>query len=104
MLSLWLSPEDMVRLVQSSLDADNVHFEIVYGVSANQRGWYESPGAAKIGYVPRDNAKGYLAAVRAQPDAEDEVGRLFQGGQSLAAVLSHAFVSVRETLIYSTSL
>lgn len=80
MLSLWLSPEDMVRLVQSSLDADNVHFEVVYGVSANQRGWYENPGAVRIGYVPQENAEDYLTAVQAQPDAEDEVGRLFQGG------------------------
>ena len=80
MLSLWLSPEDLVRLVQSSLDANNIHFEVVYGVSANQRGWYDDPGAAKIGYVPQQNAEDHLSAVQAQSDVEDEVGRLFQGG------------------------
>jgi len=78
--SLWLSPQDMVRLVQSSLGADNIHFEVVYGVSANQRGWYANPGAVKIGYVPLENAEDHVMEVEAHPDSEDEVGRLFQGG------------------------
>ena len=67
-----------MRLVQSSLDANNIHFEVVYGVSANQRGWYANPGAVKIGYVPLENAEDHVMEVEAHPDSEDEVGRRFE--------------------------
>lgn len=79
MLSLWISPADMVRLVQCSLDADNVHFEVVYGISANTRAWYENPGAVRIGYAPRDNAENYVQqALSGQ--VEQGIGQWFQGG------------------------
>ena len=39
-LSTWLSHADTIRLVQASLTADDVHFAIVYGASANTRRWW----------------------------------------------------------------
>ncbi|MCH7795154.1 MAG: NAD(P)-dependent oxidoreductase, partial [Proteobacteria bacterium] len=57
MLSTWISHRDMVRLVRRALEAEGVHFEIVYGVSANDRNWWDNPGAARIGYAPQDNAE-----------------------------------------------
>lgn len=82
MLSLWLSPADMVRLAHRSLEAEGVHFEVVYGISANTRAWYDNPGANRIGYRGSDNAENYAAEVMADPEAvaEDDVGALFQGG------------------------
>ena len=38
MLSTWLSPRDGIHLIGRALDAPGVHFEIVYGASANDRG------------------------------------------------------------------
>ena len=82
MLSLWISPRDMVQLVVRSLEAPDVHFEIVYGISANRRGWYDNPGAARIGYRPVDDAEDYAAEVEAAVAGEPEspIEGTFQGG------------------------
>jgi uronate dehydrogenase len=82
MLSLWISPRDTVQLVVRSLEAPDVHFEIVYGISANRRGWYDNPGAARIGYRPVDDAENYAAEVEAAVagELESPVEGAFQGG------------------------
>ena len=82
MLSLWISPRDMVQLVLRSLEAPDVHFEIVYGISANRRGWYDNPGAARIGYRPVDNAEDYATEVEAGAAGEPKspIESAFQGG------------------------
>ena len=82
MLSLWISPRDMVQLVVRSLEAPDLHFEIVYGISANRRGWYDNPGAVRIGYRPVDNAEDYAAEVEAAAAGQPEppIEGSFQGG------------------------
>jgi uronate dehydrogenase len=82
MLSTWISPADMVRLARCSLEAPDVHFEIVYGVSANPRNWWDNPGAERIGYRPKDNAEQYADEMMATMSPEDEPieERLFHGG------------------------
>lgn len=82
MLSLWLSHRDMVSLARCSLEAEDIHFEVVYGVSANTRAWYRNPGAESIGYRPEDNAENFAAEVLGNPELEPEeaIGALFQGG------------------------
>lgn len=80
MLSLWISPRDMTRLVECSLEAPDVHFEIVYGVSANRRCWYENPGAARIGFQPVDDAEDYAAQIEGEGMEEPALERAFQGG------------------------
>lgn len=80
-LSIWISPRDLTSLVRASLTAADVHFEIVYGCSANSRSWWDDSGAVKIGYRPQDNAEIYAEAILAQ-GSEDaaNAGKLFQGG------------------------
>jgi uronate dehydrogenase len=80
MLSLWLSHADTARLAISCLEASDVHFEIVYGISANTRAWYDNPGAARIGYVPRDDAEAYAATLPSEAYDENDVEAAFQGG------------------------
>jgi uronate dehydrogenase len=82
MLSTWISHRDMVQLVRRSLDAPEVHFEIVYGVSGNDRSWWDNPGAERIGYRAQDNAEDYAAELLARqaPEDEPEIERLFHGG------------------------
>jgi uronate dehydrogenase len=63
MLSTWLSPGDLVRLVEVGLTAD-FHFELVYGVSRNQRCWWDNARAYTLGYEPRDSADGWIDALR----------------------------------------
>lgn len=79
-LSLWLSHGDMARLAVCCLAATNIHFDIVYGVSANTRAWYDNPGAEKIGFRPTDNAEDFAATLPPEALAEDEVASAFQGG------------------------
>jgi uronate dehydrogenase len=54
-LSTWLSHADAVRLVQASLTADDVHFAIVYGASANTRRWW--PLDETVNFRPHDDAE-----------------------------------------------
>jgi uronate dehydrogenase len=75
-LSTWLSPGDARRLVRAALTGPVDGFLAVYGVSANQRAWWDLPPA--LGYMPQDDAEAYA----------DEVvpgdGIPFQGGPNTA--------------------
>jgi uronate dehydrogenase len=63
MLCTWLSPDDMVRLAIAALEARNIHFEVVYGVSANTRTNWDLSGAERLGYRPQDNAESYAEEI-----------------------------------------
>ncbi|HBB85599.1 MAG TPA: NAD(P)-dependent oxidoreductase [Sulfitobacter sp.] len=80
MLSLWLSPADMGRLAVSCLTDQKLHFEVVYGVSANKRSWYDNSGGEKIGYQPQDAAEDYAKDLGQVDLQEGEVEAAFQGG------------------------
>ena len=80
MLSTWISHGDMVRLVRCCLDAPALHFEIVYGASANSRSWWDNSAATRLGYAPEDNAEDYAEEILAADKGEDDVERLFHGG------------------------
>ena len=55
--ALWLSQRDAVQLVEKSLLADDVPFDIVYGISNNQPHYYDLEHTREvIGYVPQDGA------------------------------------------------
>src|SRR6516165_12688059 len=41
-LSIWLKPEDLVQLCRIGLDHPDIHFEIFYGVSDNERSWWDN--------------------------------------------------------------
>lgn len=62
-LRTWLSPRDCVRLVRRCLEAPELGFAVLYGVSANTRSWWDDPGAARIGYEPVDDAERYADEV-----------------------------------------
>lgn len=80
-LSLWLSPRDFAQLVAIGIDHAQVRFEVVYGVSGNQRSWYDNSNATRLGYRPQDDSERFAAEVLARepanPDAREE---LYQGG------------------------
>lgn len=65
-LSTWLSPRDAVALFTAALDAP-IQFGIVYGASANTRGWWDLTSARALGYEPRDDAERFAADVAADP-------------------------------------
>jgi uronate dehydrogenase len=81
-LSIWVSPRDYTQLVRIGLEHPEIHFEIVYGVSNNQRSWYDNANAYRLGYRPQDDSEPYaaeiLAAEAAQP--KDPIAERYQGG------------------------
>lgn len=71
-LSTWLSHDDTVRMFEATLTAPSPGFAVLYGVSANTRGWWDlAPGRA-LGYDPQDDAETYAAQVEATPETEDD--------------------------------
>jgi uronate dehydrogenase len=61
MLSTWLSHGDMVRLAHACLTSPDLTHAVVYGVSANTRGWWDLEPGRAIGYDPQDDAETYVA-------------------------------------------
>ncbi len=86
-LSIWISPRDYTQLVRIGLEHKEIRFEIVYGVSNNQRSWYDNSNAVRLGYRPQDDSEPHaaeiLAAEAGQP--EDPIAERYQGGPFCAA-------------------
>ena len=78
-LSTWLSPQDAVELFYRSLVAPDVGFTVVYGASANQRGWWDPGPIDRLGYQPADDAEEWAAKLDADADPS-ESGEGPQGG------------------------
>ena len=80
-LATWLSPGDAVRLVDACLTAPDLGFTVLYGVSANTRGWWDLRPARALGYHPQDDAEIWAAEVEAAPESpEDSQDAAFVGG------------------------
>jgi uronate dehydrogenase len=67
-LAVWISPGDMARLVRSAVEAADVHYEVVYGISNNTRRWWNLSRAREVlGYAPQDDAEVYAAELLKGP-------------------------------------
>src|SRR4051812_27776602 len=80
-LSTWLSHDDAVRMFDACLTAPDPGFAVVYGVSANTRGWWDlAPGRA-LGYDPQDDAERFADQVApSEPSDFDELEGSYVGG------------------------
>jgi uronate dehydrogenase len=79
-LSIWQSPRDLAQLVTIGLEHPDIRFEIVYGISANTRAWYDNSNAARLGYRPQDDSEPYAAEVLAREPPGDPAAERWQGG------------------------
>jgi uronate dehydrogenase len=82
-LSTWISPRDMVHLVRCAIEAPDLHFVVAYGVSANERSWWDNTGSAVLGYQPVDHAENWVD--RLDEDGGSPLGAIaseFQGGDT----------------------
>jgi uronate dehydrogenase len=80
-LAIWVSPRDLAQLVTIGIEHPKIRFEIVYGVSGNQRSWYDNRNAARLGYRPKDNSERFAAEVLArEKPAENPIAEAHQGG------------------------
>lgn len=78
----YQSERDYVQLTERCIEAADVHFLVVYGVSANTGVLWENPGAAVIGYRPVDDGTAFAASVftKQKPEDEPPLERPFHGG------------------------
>ena len=76
MLHTWLSVADGVRLVLACLTSPDLGFEVLYGVSDNQRSWWSTEPARRLGYVPHDDAEAFAAEL-GEPDPNEPQGGSF---------------------------
>ena len=56
-LSIWLSPRDFLQLVRIGLEHPDLHYEVVYGASENDRTWWDNANAYRLGYRPEDESE-----------------------------------------------
>jgi uronate dehydrogenase len=73
---MWLSPRDCVQLFRKSVEAEDIGFLIIYGMSKITDPFWVNPNAARIGYEPEDE-------VSHAPTAEHD-GEHLQGGRYTA--------------------
>jgi uronate dehydrogenase len=80
-LSIWVSLADLAQLVRIGLEHPDLRYEIFYGVSLNERGWWDNARAHAYGYRPTGRAEDYrdpaLAGDAGRPP--DPVADIFQG-------------------------
>ncbi len=70
-LGSWLSAGDATRMFAAALTAGPGH-AVIYGISANTRGWWDlGPGRA-LGYHPLDDAELWAAEVEATPESDQD--------------------------------
>jgi uronate dehydrogenase len=79
-LSLWFSPRDLAQLVSIGIEHPDIRFEIVYGISANKRAWYDNSNAFRLGYRPQDDSEIHAAQILAREKPGDPVAERYQGG------------------------
>ena len=81
-LSIWLKPEDLVQLCRIGLEHPDIHFEIFYGASLNERAWWDNHRAYEFGYRPTGRAEDFREHAMAEQAKlkPDPVGDHYQGG------------------------
>jgi uronate dehydrogenase len=79
-LSTWFGHRDLIHFLDRCIEAEDVGFMIVWGVSANTRSWWDNGGAERLGYQPTQNAEVYAAQVLGGPNPLDALGQRYQGG------------------------
>ncbi|WP_206953645.1 NAD-dependent epimerase/dehydratase family protein [Trinickia acidisoli] len=79
-LSTWLGFDDLMQLIDRSINVPDLGFEVVWGVSANTRSYWDNAGAERLGYRPTQNAEDYAAEVLAKTNPLDATAQQYQGG------------------------
>lgn len=75
-LATWLSHDDAVRMVDAALTAPAPGFAVLYGVSANTRGWWDLEAGRALGYHPADDAEEFADRVGRSTDDDAEAAHV----------------------------
>ncbi len=83
--SIWISPRDLVQLVEIGLHHPLLRYEIVYGISENAAAWWENDRARALGYVPADSADAHVPVASKNAEPSRRIADVLQGGGFAAA-------------------
>ncbi|TMV11527.1 NAD-dependent epimerase/dehydratase family protein [Arenibacterium halophilum] len=94
-LGSWLSYDDLIQLVQRSIDTPITGFTVVYGVSNNDRSPVDNSAASFLGYRPKDNAEDFAEAILAQTPQADpqDKAQMCHGGPFATVPLGESGVA-----------
>jgi uronate dehydrogenase len=81
-LSIWIDPRDLAQLVRIGLEHPDLRYEIFFGASDNERGWWDNEAAFRYGYRPQHRSEDHRdAALAAQAKLPpDPIGDWYEGG------------------------
>ncbi|SOF01640.1 uronate dehydrogenase [Burkholderia sp. OK233] len=79
-LSTWFGHRDLLQFLDRCVEAEDIGFITVWGVSANTRSWWDNSGAERLGYRPTQDAEAYAEEILARPNPLDALGQRYQGG------------------------
>ncbi|PJI92620.1 uronate dehydrogenase [Yoonia maricola] len=94
-IGTWLSYDDLIHLVERSIDSPVVGFSIVYGISNNDRAVVDNSKAGHLGYRPKDNAEVFAKEVFADTPPLDnkDLANLCIGGPFATVELGNSGVA-----------
>lgn len=94
-IGTWLSYDDLIHLVERSIDSPVVGFTIVYGISNNDRAVVDNTKAGHLGYRPKDNAEVFAKEVFADTPPLDnkDLSNLCIGGPFATVELGNSGVA-----------
>ncbi len=70
-LHTWISPRDLVQLIDIGLRTPNLGFQVVYGVSDNPAPFFDNANATRLGYRPMDRAIDNIAEAKIATEKAD---------------------------------
>ncbi|MGE3623207.1 MAG: NAD-dependent epimerase/dehydratase family protein [Bdellovibrionales bacterium] len=80
MLHSWIGHADTVRLARAAVEAPKVHFEVIYGVGANNNVWWDTRPGERLGFQPEESADAFADALANAASGAGPIGDIFQGG------------------------
>ncbi|MBR2574548.1 MAG: NAD(P)-dependent oxidoreductase [Loktanella sp.] len=94
-IGTWLSYDDLIHLVERSIDSPVVGFTKVWGISNNDRAVVDNSKAGHLGYRPKDNAEQFARDVFAKTPHLDnkDLANLCIGGPFATVELGNSGVA-----------
>jgi uronate dehydrogenase len=79
-LSTWFGHQDLLHCVMRCIEAPEVGYLAVWGVSNNTRSYWQPIGSQPLDFHPSQNAEDYAAEILQKENPLDQVAQHYQGG------------------------
>lgn len=79
-LSTWFGYDDVVQCMMRCIEAREVGYLRVWGVSNNTRSYWTPVGSERLGFRPVQNSEDYAAEILRQTNPLDPIAQRYQGG------------------------